>query len=196
MPAPAPFAPPASDETPDLAATLRAEGRTPGAVAAALALDGTMARWRRRAMQRRSERHALDALGLDLDVPRLDVLTAILAPHGAFDCRGQDEPTVGTIAQRLGIDPSRASRLIGDLIASGHVRRAVSQQDARRTVVVLTDAGRAAAEAVRATKIGLLAAFLEDWTEAEIETFLPLLERFSRWTESFDPDEAPPAAQD
>jgi hypothetical protein len=71
-------------------------------------------------------------MGLDLDIARLDVLTAILAPGGEFESEADEEPMVGTIASRLGIDPSRASRLVSDLIASGYARRAVSQRDARR----------------------------------------------------------------
>lgn len=159
----------------------------------ALALDAILQRWRRRAQKRLPERLALEALGLDLDVARLDVLTAILAPGGLFECEADEETMVATVAARLGIDPSRASRLVSDLIASGHVRRAVSQRDGRRAIVELTDEGRAVVTEVRARKVGMLAVFLSEWTAEEIATFLPLLDRFSAWTERDDsPGHRPP----
>jgi DNA-binding MarR family transcriptional regulator len=156
----------------------------------ALALDAILQRWRRRASKRLPERLALDAMGVDLDIARLDVLTAILAPGGEFEREGDEEPMVATVASRLGIDPSRASRLVSDLIASGHARRAVSQRDARRTIVELTDAGREVVTEVRARKIAMLGAFLSDWTEREIATFVPLLDRFSAWSEQNAPANA------
>lgn len=158
----------------------------------ALVLDAIMQRWRRRAAKRLPERAALEQLGLDLDIARFDVLTAILAPGAEFECEADEETMVATVAARLGIDPSRASRLVSELIASGHARRAVSQRDARRTIVELTEAGRSAVTEVRARKIAVLGAFLADWTPEEVETFIPLLERFSRWSEGAPPRNAEP----
>ena len=125
----------------DLARRLVAQGLDGEAVRAALALEGVIQRWRRLAMRRLPERRAIEALGLDLDVARLDVLTAILAPEVGFEDGTGEEPMVATVAARLGIDPSRASRLVADVIASGHARRAVSQRDARRAIVELTESG-------------------------------------------------------
>jgi DNA-binding MarR family transcriptional regulator len=149
----------------------------------ALALDAILQRWRRRASKRLPERLALREMGLDLDIARLDVLTAILAPGGEFESEADEEPMVGTIASRLGIDPSRASRLVSDLIASGYARRAVSQRDARRTIVELTDAGGRVVTEVRARKIAMLGVFLAGWTEEEVARFTPLLDRFSVWSD-------------
>ena len=167
----------------DLRRRLAEAGLGEDVARSALTLDAIMQRWRRRTVRRLPERRALDDLGLDLDVARLDVLTAILAPGGEFECEADEETMVATVAARLGIDPSRASRLVSDLIASGHARRAVSQRDARRTIVELTDEGRAVVTEVRARKIAMLGAFLSDWSREEIETFIPLLDRFSRWSE-------------
>ncbi len=166
-----------------------AQGGLDGAAAdAALQLEATMQRWRRRAMKRRLEQRAIEDLGLDLDVPKLDVLSAIEASPAEFDQPDDSETMVGTIAARLQIDPSRASRLITDLISSGHVRRAVSQRDARRTIVELTDEGRNAALEVRAYKVATLGDFLSSWSRDEIETFIPLFDRFSRWSEGREPE--------
>lgn len=174
----------------DLTQRLAEAGLGPSTIEAALQVDATMQRWRRRVVKRRLERWAIDELGLDLDVPRIDVLTAIWGPTVEFGHAPEGETMVATIASRLAIDPSRASRMVSDLIASGHARRVASQRDARRTIVELTDEGRAVVLGVREMKIRLLAEFLQDWTEDEIAAFLPLLERFSAWTDRIArPDE-------
>jgi DNA-binding MarR family transcriptional regulator len=126
---------------------------------------------------------AIGALDLDLDQAELDVLVAVWAPVKEFGADPGQETMVSTIAQRLGIDPSRASRLVGTLIGKGLLRRAVSQQDARRTLVELTDSGLDLIRAVRSYKFLLLGEFLSGWSRDEIAAFLPLLARFSTWVE-------------
>ena len=148
----------------------------------ALTLDAIIQTWRRRVQKRELGRMALRELDLPLDLPQLDVLIAIWGPSNEF---GSDdtETMVSTIATRLGIDPSRASRLVSDLIERGFVKRAVSQQDARRTVVELTDQGQAVVDAVRTIKFMILGEFMSGWTLDEIDTFIPLLERFAHWSD-------------
>ena len=161
---------------------------------AALDVDAILQRWRRRVVKRELGHKALNDLDLPLDLPQLDVLMAVHAPVNEFGVE-EGETMVGTVAARLNIDPSRASRITGDLIKRGFVRRAVSQQDARRAVLELTDEGAAIVEAVRSYKLLLLGSHFRDWTMQEIETFLPLLERFSAWSERADQPPAPLAAQ-
>ncbi|WP_254919077.1 MarR family winged helix-turn-helix transcriptional regulator [Oceanicola sp. 22II-s10i] len=134
-------------------------------------------------MQKRElGRMALRELDLPLDLPKLDVLIAIWAPSNEFG-RDETETMVSTIATRLGIDPSRASRLVSDLINQGFVKRAVSQQDARRTVVELTDSGLAIVETVRTIKFLMLGDYLSGWSLDEIDAFVPQLERFAHWSD-------------
>lgn len=163
-------------------------GIEPGAVESALEIDAVIQRWRRRFSKRELGVSALRDLQLAdrLDLAQLDVLVAIWAPSNEFGDKGAQETMVATVAERLGIDPSRASRLISELIAKGLARRAVSQQDARRTIVELTDDGKAVVRAARRYKFLLMGDFLSGWSAEERDTFLPLLERFSTWT-----DEAP-----
>ena len=127
---------------------------------------------------------ALKALGLEeeLDLAQLDVLMATVAQGKEFGCEEEPETMVSTIATRLRIDPSRASRLVSDLIAKGLARRTVSQMDARRTIVELTDRGGAIVDAVRRFKFLVMGEFLSGWTPQEIETFIPLFNRFAAWT--------------
>ena len=151
----------------------------------ALDIDASLQAWRRRVNKRELGRAALQAFGLDseIDLPQLDVLIAIWAPSKEFGKDREPETMVATVAQRLNIDPSRASRMVSDLIGKGLARRAVSQQDARRTIVELSDKGEAVVDAVRRFKFLVMGEFLSGWSEEEIATFIPLMERFSAWTD-------------
>jgi len=59
-----------------------------------------------------------------------------------LDQRSGSTPIVGSVAVRLRIDPSTASRLVGDAVRSGHVLRVATQSDARRVGLTLTRKGR------------------------------------------------------
>lgn len=167
----------------DIEEKLARAGIDPGVTRAALEIDAILQGWRRRFLKRELGQQALRVLEIDIEQPQLDVLVATWAPVMEFGAEPGQETMVSTIAARLGIDPSRASRLVSDLIARGYLLRAVSQKDARRTVVELTDKGRAVIEAVRSFKFLVMGEFLSDWTEEEIAAFLPLLDRFSRWSD-------------
>ncbi len=151
----------------------------------ALDIDAALQQWRRRVNKRELATAALHALGLDeeIDLAQFDVLVAIWAPSNEFGAGGQDETMVSTVAARLQIDPSRASRLVSDLIGKGMARRAVSQQDARRTIVALTPRGKRVVEAVRRFKFLVMGEFLSDWTPEERTAFVALFARFVSWTD-------------
>ena len=168
----------------EMTAGLVSGGLSPEAAQAALQVDATMQRWRRRVVKRRLERRVLAELGLNLDVPKIDVLTAIWGPTVEFGHAPEGETMVATIAGRLGIDPSRASRLVSELIDLGYARRSASRLDARRSIVELTEEGQRIVLTTRSVKIRLLGEFLTGWSDEEIASFVPLLERFSAWTDS------------
>ena len=87
--------------------------------------------------------------------------------------------TVGQIAQRLGIDPSRASRQVTAAIRRGLLRRRAEPGDARKVVVEVTAAGaalqRRGSELTRA-RIKLA---LGRWTAADRAAFAALFGRFT-----------------
>ncbi len=175
-----------SDRDTQLRAGLSRAGIGPPETDAALDLDAILQRWRRRVMKRELGHRALADLGLDLDMAQLDALMAIWAPANEFGDAPDGETMVGTVASRLGIDPSRASRITADLIRLGLVRRTPSQQDARRAILELTAEGARIVQTVRHYKFLILGNFLKGWTTEEIATFIPLLERFSAWSEAPD----------
>jgi DNA-binding MarR family transcriptional regulator len=87
--------------------------------------------------------------------------------------------TVGAVAERLGIDPSTASRLVGHAIDAGFVARRPSPRDARRANLQLTDAGRRLKSVADRFRRAYLAELLADWTETERTEFARLLTRFT-----------------
>jgi DNA-binding MarR family transcriptional regulator len=90
-----------------------------------------------------------------------------------------EDVTVGAVAERLGIDPSTASRLVGHAIDAGFVARRPSPRDARRANLQLTDAGRRLKAVAGRFRRAYLAELVADWTEAERAEFARLLTRFT-----------------
>ena len=169
----------------EINALLQRAGVTAETTAAVMDIDGMLQHWRRRAMKRELGNRALIDLKIDIDLAQLDVLSAIAGPAPEFG-DSQGETMVGTVADRLAIDPSRASRLVSEMVDRGFARRAVSQADARRTIIELTAQGEAVVGAVRAYKYLILGDFLGTWSPEDIAAFVPLLKRFSRWTDGID----------
>jgi DNA-binding MarR family transcriptional regulator len=90
-----------------------------------------------------------------------------------------EEVTVGLVAERLGVDPSRASRMVTAAIDAGHVRRIASQRDARRIGLELTAAGRDALDSVQRFRQAMFGRAMAGWTEHERTEFVRLFGRFT-----------------
>jgi DNA-binding MarR family transcriptional regulator len=176
---------PLSDKN-ELSALLRKAGIDPATAEAVMDIDGLMQKWRRRVMKRELGHRALVTLKVGIDLAQYDVLAAIEAPEPEFGER-QGETMVATVAERLNIDPSRASRLVSEMVDQGFARRAVSQADARRTIIELTERGRAVVDAVRAYKFLIMGDFLAEWDANELAVFVPLLKRFGTWMDGIEP---------
>ncbi|MBX6765921.1 MAG: winged helix-turn-helix transcriptional regulator [Actinomadura rubrobrunea] len=89
------------------------------------------------------------------------------------------EVTVGAVAERLEIDPSTASRLVGHAIDAGLVSRRPSPVDARRANLGLTEAGRRVRQVAERSRRAYLAGLMADWTSEERAQFARLLTRFA-----------------
>lgn len=76
--------------------------------------------------------------GQAIELSRILVTEAVATGSAEPD----QEVTVGVVAERLGIDPSTASRLVAETIGAGYLARLPSQMDNRRLRLELTDAGR------------------------------------------------------
>jgi DNA-binding MarR family transcriptional regulator len=115
----------------------------------------------------------LDAVlkAIDMDVPGWRTLM-IVAEH---------EPrSVSEIADLSAIRLSTMTRVVQRLIQQGLVRVQPRAEDARKTDVYLTPAGRAACKRVRVIASGVYERATSDFTDADITRFCDLLLRAYR----------------
>ena len=70
-------------------------------------------------------------------------ISYILVAQAVAESRAEagQETTVGTIAEKLAIDPSTASRLVSETLQAGYLIRTPSLTDGRRIHLSLTEAG-------------------------------------------------------
>ena len=162
----------------DLADLARGSGLSEAAADAVAAIDAVMTKVRRSIQRRDFGRLILARIDPSLEVSQLDAIIALSAGVGDTP---RDEVTVGIIAERMGIDPSRASRISADLVERGYAVRVASQLDARRICLKLTARSERLVTAVRQTKWRIFAGSLAQWDEQELVTFALLLERFAGW---------------
>jgi len=154
---------------------LVSNGLSPRAAQATLEVEQIMSRIRRSMARRELGRMAIADLGLDIDPIDLDILAVVES------CGEGGEVTVGTIAERLTVDPSRASRIVADAVAKGIVRRVASQVDARRICLELTETGLRHSLAIRKYKWQRFSEALGHWPEEDLVRFAELFARFSNW---------------
>lgn len=87
--------------------------------------------------------------------------------------------SVSEIAEHVGVDQPRASRLVRAAVDAGHVRREPDPSDARRSILVITEGGRTALAALIGRRRGAVERALADFSDAEREQFAALLTRFA-----------------
>ncbi|WP_141578541.1 MarR family winged helix-turn-helix transcriptional regulator [Actinomadura sp. WMMA1423] len=118
--------------------------------------------------------------GRPLQLSNLMVVNAVAA---LTECGPADEPsceaTVGAVAERLEVDPSTASRLVGHAIDAGLVSRRPSPVDARRANLGLTEAGRRVKQVSDRFRRAYLDELMTGWSERERTEFARLLTRFA-----------------
>jgi DNA-binding MarR family transcriptional regulator len=137
-----------------------------------LHIGEVMTRMRLMTGRRMIGRLAIQNVAPGLELSNLDVLDAVRRA----ECNG--EVTVGTIADVLRIDPSRASRIVADMVSRGVLRRKASQSDARRIVVVMTALGQRLLSEIQAQKLSVIEGIVADWTPEDIEAFSRLFDKF------------------
>ena len=104
----------------------------------------------------------------------------MLGGHQQEIFAGRDrKPTIGRMAKRLGIEPSRASRMTAAAIRAGLIRRIASQSDGRRSHLELTSAGSKALEMVRRFRMKFFPQLMTGWSDRECAEFARQLIRFT-----------------
>jgi len=89
------------------------------------------------------------------------------------------EVTVGTVAERLAVDPSRASRIVASAVQSGYLRRVASQADGRRIHLELTPAGHDLMQTIRQYRQDYFARLLRDWPGDDRDELARLLTKLA-----------------
>lgn len=86
---------------------------------------------------------------------------------------------IGDVAVELGLDRSNASRLLAEAVAAGLVTKTVAADDARRTELGMTPAGRALLVAARAWQEQAFAQLVAGWPPADARRFANYLQRLA-----------------
>jgi MarR family transcriptional regulator, organic hydroperoxide resistance regulator len=89
----------------------------------------------------------------------------------------QDGLTVGALAERLGVEVPTVVKTVDRMEGAGLVRREVDPADRRRSLILLTDRGRAVEPGVRAALREVEETATAGFSAAERETFRELLKR-------------------
>ena len=110
-----------------------------------------------------------------LQLSNLSVVTAV----ARLDPEMAGEVTVGAVAERLDVDPSTASRLVGHAIDAGFVSRRPSPVDGRRAHQQLPEAGARVMDVAERVQRGALADLTAAWAPGERREFARLLTRFT-----------------
>jgi len=87
--------------------------------------------------------------------------------------------SVGELADRIGVDQPRASRLVAAAVAAGHVRREPDPNDARRAILVITESGREALRSLLGRRRGAVERALDGFSAEERAQFAELFARFA-----------------
>lgn len=102
---------------------------------------------------------------------RLRLLDALIAASGPL--------SVSEIAEAIGVDQPRASRLVQQAVQMGLVAREPDPDDARRTRVRLTPEGEGLVSGFRGRRRDAVRSALEGFTDAERAEFARLLAKFA-----------------
>jgi DNA-binding MarR family transcriptional regulator len=144
-----------------------------GKHSAEAAIEQALVRIRCDQQARRLQRRASEAGGAKATAAGAARFRYLDAIEGAE--RGR---TISEVAEAIGVDRPRASRLTTELLAEGLIERQTALGDNRSSLVTLTDAGRSLVGAAREDRRRAVAAALEGFTDEEAQVFAGLLKRF------------------
>src|ERR1700733_618984 len=138
-------------------------------------IERAMVRIRRSQTRRTLGRLMQRDLGTRFNMGHSFVVDALAETEGGPG----NEPSVGMVAEHLGVDPSRASRMVADAIRGGYVRRVASQVDGRRMGLELTGAGRKLLKTTSSFRRRVFSKVMARWPETDCTEFARLLTKFT-----------------
>jgi DNA-binding MarR family transcriptional regulator len=133
----------------------------------------------RRSLGQFAEQHQTARVDLSL----IPVLYAV-EEAAAVDAEGV---TVGVVADHIGLDPSRASRMVSAAIQAGYLERVASQADGRRIQLRLTEAGAKLAASCHEFRQAYLGRAIAHWSERDRAELARLFIRFAEDLSKTDP---------
>lgn len=157
---------------------LAAKGFSPEAIDALLRFDVANFHWRRLYEKGEFNNKMMAGLEDPLDPAMLQGLIAIARLSAGVGLLRPEEPTIGRVAELMEIDPSRASRIVAELVAKEFAMRRASQTDARKSVIDLTPKGGKYLSDFMTSKWRLLVQIFDGWSEADISQFSSLFQRY------------------
>ncbi|GAB3254291.1 MarR family winged helix-turn-helix transcriptional regulator [Kineosporia babensis] len=127
--------------------------------------------------EQQANRLQVRAEGAKADAARYRYLDALdESPHGR---------PISEVAEAIGVDRPRASRLTTDLVTEKLIRREPHPTDARTTLVRLTGRGRTIVEAMHTTRRQAVSQALAEFSDEEAANLAALLQRFvDSWTQA------------
>lgn len=92
--------------------------------------------------------------------------------------------SIRDVADYLAVEHSTASRTVAAVVAAGLLTKTFAPDDQRRSVLVLSDAGRRTLETVTGRRRELVAETIADWSDTDVDTLVSLLGRLTTRFES------------
>jgi DNA-binding MarR family transcriptional regulator len=157
---------------------LEGKGFSPDASEALLQLDMALFQWRRMAEKGEFKGKVLEGVTETLEPALLQGLLSIAQLSAGIGRTEPVQPTIGMVAEVMAVDPSRASRIVSELVSRGFVERRAAQEDARRSVLVVTPKSRQFLGEFTLSKWRILSEVFEGWEGEDIATFSRLFARY------------------
>lgn len=142
-------------------------------------MEMEMFRLYRRMMRGDFRELVISRLNIDMEEAQFHGMTAVARVTFGLGDYSPRAASIGDVAAELKIDPSRASRIVADLVANDLLRREVAQDDARKSIIVLTPKALDILKRFRVAKLDILGDMLSDWSSDEIKTFARLLAKYT-----------------
>jgi len=161
-----------------VSARLEALGFSKDTIEALLRFDVTNFHWRRMYEKGELKGKVLQGVENPLEPAMAHGLIALARISIGLGLSGPEEPTIGRVAELMEVDPSRASRIVSELVSRGFAKREPSQQDARKTIISLTPKGSKYLGDFTASKWRLMVQIFEGWEEDEIKQFSALFQKY------------------
>jgi DNA-binding MarR family transcriptional regulator len=145
---------------------------------AVAAIERALVAMRRSQGRRALQRWAAGAARTEAPVVEAAAFQVLDAIEGATE-QGR-AMTVNGVADALGVDQPRASRLVARAVGDGLVRRGADPADGRRSVLALTRRGKRVLADGHRTRRDAVRAAVADWSPEDRETFARLLSAYLR----------------